>query len=80
MKPVAEMSEAEKAQVREWFRRWERVGPILERLKAESLPSVSTAASIEAFELAYQSARLHAAPRLWSGLIEQQAWFRRARS
>ena len=77
MKPVAEMSEVEKAQVRAWIRNWEETGPILERLRHQSLCHVDTAAAIEAFDLAYKSARLHSAPRLSSGLIEQQRWFKR---
>ena len=79
MKPVAEMTETEKDQIRAWIRTWEKTGPILERLKLQSLASVDTAAAIEAFDLAYKSARLHAPPRLTSGLVEQQRWFKRAR-
>jgi hypothetical protein len=79
MKPMAEMSEAEKDQVRAWIRNWERVGPILQRLRLDSLRSVDTAAAIEAFDLAYKSARLHTPPRPSSGLVEQQRWFKLAR-
>ena len=79
MKPLAEMTEAKKDQIRAWIRNWEKVGPILERLRLESLPSVDTAAAIEAFDLAYKSARLHIPPRPTSGLIEQQRWFKLAR-
>jgi hypothetical protein len=77
MKPVAEMTEAEKAQVRAWIRNWEELGPILERLRAESLRGVDTAAAIGSLDLAYKSARLHCPPRSWSGLVEQQRWFRK---
>jgi hypothetical protein len=77
MRAVAEMTEAEKAQARAWIRRWERVGPILEELRLKSVRSADTAASIDAFDLAYKSARLHAPARLSSGLVEQQRWFRR---
>jgi hypothetical protein len=77
MKPVAQMSETEKAQVRAWIRTWAKAGPILERIRLKSLRRVNTAAAIQAFDLAYKSARLHSTPRLSSGLIEQQRWFRR---
>jgi hypothetical protein len=77
MKPVDEMTEEEKAQTLAWIRNWERVGPILEKLRYESLRTVDTAAAIQAFELAYKSARLHAPPRVSSGLVEQQRWFKR---
>ena len=33
MKPVAEMTEPEKAQIRAWIRNWEELGPILEQLR-----------------------------------------------
>jgi hypothetical protein len=78
MKPVAEMTEAEKAQVRAWIKNWQEVGPILERLKLESLRSVNTPDALEAFDVAFKSARLQVPPRSSSGLVEQQRWFRRA--
>jgi hypothetical protein len=78
MKPVAEMTETEKDQIRAWIRNWERVGPILERVRLESLRSVDTADAIAAFDLAYKSARLRLPPRPGSGLVEQQRWFERA--
>ena len=77
MKPVSQMTEAEKAQVRAWIRTWEQAGPILERLRLESLRRIDTAAAIQAFDLAYKSARLHAPRRRSSGLVEQQRLFRR---
>jgi hypothetical protein len=77
MKAVAQMSEAEKAQVRTWIQAWQTAGPILERCRRESLRQVDTAAAINAFDLAYKSARLHATSRTCSGLVEQQRWFKR---
>lgn len=77
MKSTVKMTAAEKAQIRGWIENWKRVGPILEKLRLESLPSVNTAEAIQAFDLAYKSARLHALPRLASGLVEQQRWFKR---
>jgi hypothetical protein len=77
MKPVAEMTEEEKAQVRAWIRNWQQIGPVLERLREQSIRQADTAAAIEAFDLAYKSARLHCPPRLSSGLVEQQRWFKR---
>ncbi len=50
MKPVAEMTEAEKEQVRAWIRNWKELGPILEELRTQSLRVVDTAASIQAFD------------------------------
>ena len=77
MKPVAEMTEREKAQVRGWIRNWEKLGPKLEALRRQGIRHANTAAAIEAFGLAYKSARLHCPPRKTSGLVEQQHWFKR---
>lgn len=77
MKPVSEMTEQEKAQTRAWIKNWQELGPILEEMKRDSLPRVNTAEAIEAFDLAYKSARLHCPRRETSGLVEQQRWFKR---
>jgi hypothetical protein len=79
MKPVSEMTEREKLQVKAWIENWETLRPVLENLKCESLRRVNTAESIEAFDIAYKSARLHRPHRKTSGLIEQQRLFMRSR-
>ena len=76
---MSEISPEQARRIREHIERWQKLGPILDNLKMESLRHVNTAEAIEAFDLAYKSARLHCPPRLSSGLVEQQAWFRRAR-
>jgi hypothetical protein len=78
MKSVLEMTEKEKAQARAWIKNWRELGPILENLRRDSLKRVNTAEAIEAFDLAYKSARLHCSPRRTSGLVEQQRWFKMA--
>lgn len=77
MKAAAEMTAEERAQIRAWIKNWEELGPILEAEWRASLKRVSTAEAIEAFDLAYQSARLHCPRRESSGLVEQQRWFQR---
>jgi len=77
MKPVAEMTEQEKALTRAWIKNWQELGPILEVERRHSLRRVNTAEAIEAFDLSYKSARLHCARRESSGLVEQQRWFKR---
>ena len=77
MKPVAEMTEQEKNQVRAWIRNWEAVGPVLEAERYKAIRDVDTAESIASFDLAYKSARLHCPSREASGLVEQQRWFKR---
>jgi hypothetical protein len=77
MKPVADMTEQEKAQARAWIRGWQELAPVLEQMRQESIRRADTAVAIEAFDLAYKSARLRCPRRLTSGLVEQQRWFKR---
>lgn len=77
MKEIPEMTEQEKAEARKWMKNWEELGPILEKLRRDSLKRVNTSEAIEAFDLAYKSARLHSQRRKTSGLVEQQRWFKR---
>jgi hypothetical protein len=77
MKPVAEMTEQEKAQTRAWIKNWQELGPILENERRKSIRRVNTAEAIAALDLAYRSARLHCPRRETSGLVEQQRWFKR---
>ena len=79
MKPVAKMTEAEKAQVRAWIRNWQETGPILERLRQESIRKVNTALALPAFDGAFETAIRDRPPKPQSGLIEQQALFKLAR-
>ena len=77
MKPVAEMTELEKAQTRAWIKNWQELGPILEAERRKSIRRVNTAEAIASLDLAYKSARLHCSRREASGLVEQQRWFKR---
>ena len=77
MKPVSEMTEEEKTQIRAWIRNWEAVGPVLEAERYKAICSVNTAEAIASLDLAYKSARLHCPSRESSGLVEQQRWFKR---
>jgi hypothetical protein len=79
MKPVAEMTEAEKEQVRAWIRNWEKTGPILEELRWKSIREADTLEAIAAFDGAFQTAVRDFPPKAWSGLIEQQRLFQMAR-
>jgi hypothetical protein len=79
MKPVDEMTEAEKDQVRAWFRNWEKTRPILEELRWKSIRAADTLRAIAAFDGAFQTAVRDVPPKPWSGLIEQQRLFQLAR-
>ena len=77
MNSPADMTDQEKANVRAWIRNWQKLGPILEHLRAQSIRKANTARAIGALDLVYQSARLQGRHRATSGLVEQQRWFKR---
>jgi len=79
MKPVAQMSEAEKAQVRAWIRTWEEAGPVLEELRRKTIRHADTAKAIAAFDGAFETAVRDVPPKPESGLVEQQELFKLAR-
>jgi hypothetical protein len=79
MKPVAEMTETEKAQTRAWLRNWETLGPILEEVRRQSIRKAQTAAAIAAFDGAFETALRDLPPKPYSGLVEQQRLFKLAR-
>ena len=67
------------AQMKQWVETWQRAGIELERIRQAELPLVSTSQSLLALAEAYESCRLHFAPQPYSGLVEQQAWFKKYR-
>ena len=73
------MDEIEEQRLHQWVRNWQKVGPILERLRDEEIRNTDTAAAIEQLNDAYESARLHWTPPKTSGLVEQQRWFAKLR-
>jgi len=79
MNDVQQMSEEEKAKVRAWLRNWREVGPILEKLRWESIRNAETAKAIAAFDGAFETAIRDTPSKPWSGLVEQQALFELAR-
>jgi hypothetical protein len=80
MKPVAAMTEQEKTQIKDWIRRWEKVGPILEGLRWDSIRNADTGRAIRAFEDAFETAIRDLPTRPHSGLVELQKLLRRDRS
>jgi hypothetical protein len=79
MKPVAEMTEQEKAQVRAWIKNWQEVTPILEEVRAEEIRATDTVSAMEVLDGMFTHAVETVPARASSGLIEQQAIFARAK-
>jgi hypothetical protein len=74
------MNDLEKSRVKQWIEGWKQTSLQLERLKLAELPTVSTPKSLLALADAYESCRLHFSPGPYSGLIEQQCWFKKYRA
>jgi hypothetical protein len=64
-------------EARSWVEGWQRAGRRLRDLKRSELGRISTAEALRNLAGAFESCRLHFAPRPTSGLIEQQRWFRK---
>jgi len=79
MKPVAEMTEEEKALIRAWIRNWQEVGPMLEQIRANEIRASDTVRAMEMLDGMFTQAVQSLPARDTSGLIEQQALFARAR-
>jgi len=70
------MTTEERAQVQLWVDTWKRAGPELERIREEEVRAANTHAAFEAFKgMAFLAIRNHP-PEPYSGLVEQQRWFR----
>ena len=79
MKPVKDMTEAEKAQIRAWLRNWEELGPILEGLRQDELRRTGPQVALEILDGLFTEAVRTTRPRSHSGLEVQQKLFARAR-
>jgi hypothetical protein len=62
---------------RSWIEGWQRAGTRVRELKRTELRKISTEEALQNLAGAFESCRLHFAPRPTSGLVEQQRWFRK---
>lgn len=65
--------------VREWVETWNETGKALAEIRREELRHISTQQALLNLAGAFEAARLRGVLRPSSGLIEQQAAFRRLR-
>jgi hypothetical protein len=63
----------------EYFRRWERLRPILESIRDREVREADTQAAIFSFRQAFQIALRDLPPRESSGLVEWQRYMKRWR-
>ena len=65
--------------MREYVERWQRVGPLLEKMRRDELRNFDHAANATRIDQLLAAGLLHARPRTTSGLVEMQRIFARAR-
>ena len=73
------MESIERQQLEQWVRQWQAAGPELAELRRRELPQIDTRQSLLNLTDAFESCRLNRRPAPTSGLIAQQALFRRLR-
>jgi len=73
------MNEKEKADIIKRIRQWEETAKVADKLRREYLRNIDMEQVIRSFDDAFESALLHTPMRMTSGLVEQQAWFAKAR-
>jgi hypothetical protein len=73
------MENADREALRQWVRRWQIVGPKLAELRRRELADTDTTQALLGLADAFESCRLHHRPAPTSGLVVQQALFRRLR-
>jgi hypothetical protein len=71
------MTDDEHEQIRLRVAAWKKAAPVLERLRREAIRTASTAEAIEMYSSAFRAALRSLPPRKTSGLIQQQAVFRK---
>lgn len=71
------MTPDERALAKKYVDTWKVTGPILERLRREELKKVDTFKSVQALSGSFDFSVPPFRPHPTSGLIEQQAWFKK---
>lgn len=71
------MTEQQKEQTRRWLENWERVGPVLEQERIERVRKTSTPEAVAQLSGDFLWIIRTLPRRLTSGLVQQQALFRR---
>jgi len=74
------MTAEQRKQYREYVKRWQRVGPLLRRIRIQEMRAADYAKDWRVIDSLYEIAAHHrGVPRTTSGLVEQQRLFAKAR-
>ena len=74
------MENTDRESLLKWVRGWQTVGPKLAELRRSELLHTNTVQSLLNLADAFESCRLHNRPSPTSGLVVQQALFKKLRS
>ncbi|MDQ6630978.1 MAG: hypothetical protein M3Y82_04370 [Verrucomicrobiota bacterium] len=74
------MTSKERALAKKYVDTWKVTGPILDRLRREELKNVDTFKSVQALSGSFDFSIAPYRPQATSGLVEQQAWFKKIKS
>ena len=75
--PESKFSPEQKTQLKEWLQTWQETGPILERLRREELRNLDTYRAISNLLGTVDYSQEPFRPKPTSGLVLQQAWFKK---
>jgi hypothetical protein len=73
----SKLSPEDKAALAKWLQTWQETGPILERLRREELRNLDTYRAISNLLGSVDYSQEPFRPKPTSGLILQQAWFKK---
>lgn len=73
------MTVEEREQYRKYVKHWQRIGPVLERIRIREMRSPEYANDWKIMDSLYEIACYHRVRRTTSGLVEQQRLFAKAR-
>ena len=73
------MTATEKEALRAHVARWERAAPLLQQVRDADIRAADTVAMVACCNLLFRDALKHSPPRMDSGLVEQQRWFKKLR-
>ena len=76
---VFAVTEIEREALRAHVARWERVAPLLQQVRDADIRAADTVAMVACCNLLFRDALKHSPPRMDSGLVEQQRWFKKLR-
>ena len=76
---LATLSPEELALTKRWVQTWQKAGPELDRMRREQLRQTDTVEAMQKLAGAFESASFLHQSRATSGLVEQQAWFKKLR-